>query len=76
MKQRILDGDKVNADSLVMMNPEFYNAYVLAADYLYKKKEYKKALTYYETALTKEIATIPEKEHIEEQVKKCKTKLE
>ena len=26
MKQRILDGQKVNADSVVMMNPEFYNA--------------------------------------------------
>lgn len=76
MKQRISDGQKVNADSVVLVNPDFYNAYVLAADYLYKNKDYKKALTYYETALTKEIATIPEKKHIEERIKKCKTKLQ
>lgn len=75
MKQRILDKQTVNADSVVMVNPQFYNAYVLAADQLYKQKEYAKAIAYYEAALTKEIATVPEKKHIEEQIKKAKGKL-
>lgn len=75
MKQRILDKEPVNTDSVVLMNPQFYNAYVLAADQLYKQKEYAKALTYYEAALTKEIATVPERKHIEEQIKKTKEKL-
>jgi isopenicillin-N N-acyltransferase-like protein len=75
MKQRILDDEPVNADSVVLVNPQFYNAYVLAADYLYKEKEYAKALIYYEMALTKEIATVPERKHIEEQIKKTKAKL-
>lgn len=75
MKQRILDKQTVNADSVVLVNPQFYNAYVLAADQLYKQKEYAKALTYYEAALTKEIATVPERNHIEEQIKKTKEKL-
>ena len=35
-----MDGGKINTDSLVASNPEFYNAYVLAGDYLYKQKEY------------------------------------
>ena len=43
-KQQIADGGKINTDSLVASNPEFYNAYVLAGDYLYKQKKYKKAL--------------------------------
>jgi isopenicillin-N N-acyltransferase like protein len=74
-KQRIADGSKVNADSLVASNPQFYNAYVLAADYLYKQKEYKKALHFYQQALTKVIATKKEEDHINDQVKKIKNKI-
>ncbi len=75
LKHRAMEGGKINADSLVMLNPELYHAYVLAADYLYKQKEYKKAKAYYETALTKEIATVPEKEHVLKQLEKCRQKL-
>ena len=71
MKQMIADGKEVNVDSLVASNPQFYHAYVLAGDYLYKRKEYKKALSYYEIAIKKEIATKPEEKHILDQVKKC-----
>jgi isopenicillin-N N-acyltransferase like protein len=70
MKQRIMDGGDINADSLVASNPEFYNAYVLAGDYLYKKKKYADALKNYQLALTKEIATKKEEEHIRKQIKK------
>lgn len=74
MKQRILDGGTVNADSLVASNPEFYNSYVLAGDYLYKRKQYAAALKNYEMALTKVIATKQEEDHIRAQIKKIKEK--
>ena len=73
-KQVIADGGEVNADSLVASNPEFYHAYVLAGDYLYKHKELPRALRYYKMALTKEIATKPEEEHIRKQIKKIENK--
>jgi isopenicillin-N N-acyltransferase-like protein len=74
LKQHILDGGIVNTDSLVAGNPEFYNAYLLAGDYLYKQKRYKEALKNYQLALTKEIATKKEEDHIKEQVKKINKK--
>jgi isopenicillin-N N-acyltransferase-like protein len=75
-KQRVMDKeDNVNTDSLVATNPNFYNAYVLAGDYSYKHDEYKKALGYYNTALTKLIATKKEEDHIRAQIKKCNNKL-
>ena len=74
-KQRIADGDKIDADSLVATNPQFYNAYVLAADYLYKQKEYKKAMHLYQQALTKVVATKKEEDHINDQIKKINKKI-
>ncbi len=73
-KQRMDDGDEVNTDSVIASNPQFYNTYVLAADYLYKKKQFKKALQYYQAALTKEIATKKEEKHITDRIVKCKDK--
>lgn len=74
MKQRIMDGGTVNTDSLVASNPEFYNTYVLAGDYLYKRKQYAAALKNYEMALTRVIATKQEEDHIRAQIKKIKEK--
>jgi isopenicillin-N N-acyltransferase-like protein len=74
IKQRIQDGGKVNTDSLVNSNPEFYNAYLLAGDYLYKQKDYAAALQHYNLALTKVIATKKEEDHIKEQIKKINKK--
>ena len=74
LKQQIMDGGRVNADSLVASNPEFYNAYVLAGDYLYKQKDYTAALRNYQTALSKVIATKKEEDHIKEQIKKINKK--
>lgn len=74
LKQHIMDGGEVNADSLIMSNPEFYNAYVLAGDYLYKKKKYAEALKDYQLALTKVIATKKEEDHIKEQIRKINKK--
>jgi len=76
IKQQILDGgSNVNTKELVSSNPEFYNAYVLAGDYLYKQKEYAAALQNYNIALTKEIATKKEADHVKDQIKKINKKL-
>ena len=69
-QQQIANGYEVNTDSLIATNPEFYNAYVLAGDYLYKKRQFKKAMYFYQQALTKVIATKKEKDHILDQIKK------
>jgi isopenicillin-N N-acyltransferase like protein len=75
IKQQIQDGGKVNTTALVNSNPEFYNAYLLAGDYLFKQKEYAAALQNYNLALTKVIATKKEEDHIKEQIKKINKKL-
>jgi len=67
-KQRLQDGGAVNTDSLVKSNPELYNSYVLAGDYLYQQKQYQKALGLYKTALTKVIATKKEEDHVKERI--------
>ncbi|MEP7255718.1 MAG: C45 family peptidase [Ferruginibacter sp.] len=74
LKQHIMDGGEINPDSLVASNPEFYNAYVLAGDYLYKKKQYAIALKNYQLALTKVIATKKEEDHIKDQIQKINKK--
>jgi tetratricopeptide (TPR) repeat protein len=72
IKERIAEGEEINTDSLIGDNPEFYNSYVLAANYLCKQKEYKKALNLYQFALTKEIPTAQEKNQILNRIKKVK----
>ena len=74
LKQNILDGGEVNIDSLVASNPEFYNAYVLAGNYLYKQKKYAAALKNYQLALTKVVATKKEEDHIKDQIQKINKK--
>ena len=70
-KQRIANGGAVNVDSLVNSNPDYYHTYVIAGDYLYKQKNFKEALPYYKTALTKVIATKKEEDHIHKQIDNC-----
>ncbi|MEQ1554096.1 MAG: C45 family peptidase [Ferruginibacter sp.] len=74
LKQQIADDKDVNIENLVASNPQFYNSYLLAGDYLFKKKQFAKALVYYKTALTKTIATKAEEEHITNQIAKCTKK--
>lgn len=75
LKQQILDGKQINTDELVKSNPEFYDAYLLAGDYLYKHNNFKAALKNYEIALTKIIATKKEEDHIKSQINKILKKL-
>lgn len=75
LKQKAYDGGVINPDSVVASNPQFYHAYVIAGDYSFKHSDYKKALGYYKTALTKVVATVNEQNYIKKQVEKCTKKL-
>lgn len=71
LKSAMMDGKDINIEDLIGSNPEYYHTYVLAGDYLYKHKQYAKATEYYNTALTKEIATKSEEGYIKKQIVKC-----
>ena len=73
-KQSISEKKDVNVDSLIATNPEYYNSYVLAGDYLYRKNQYDLAKQYYQIALSKLIATKKEEDHIRKQIENCTQK--
>lgn len=74
-KQLAMDGVNVVADSIIAKNPNYYNSYIIAGDYLYKKKNYQNALSFYKKALTLEIATQGERNHVKDMIEKCKEAL-
>lgn len=75
LKAQLMDGKNIDVNTLVASNPEYYHTYVLAGDYLFKQGQFAQAKKYYETALTKVIATKGEEDHIRKQLEKCNTKL-
>ncbi len=62
-------------DSVVKWNPNSYHAYMMAADYYYEREEWTKAIPFYETGLTKEVATVQERYHMEKNLEHCKKKM-
>lgn len=62
-------------DSLVKWNPNSYHSYMLAADYYFDHHEWTKAIPMYQQGLTKEIATVQEREHMEKNLSYCKKKV-
>jgi isopenicillin-N N-acyltransferase like protein len=71
----LIEGQNVDPDSLIENNPQYYLAYELVGDHLFKQKHFDQALHYYQLALTKEIATKKEQYYIDKQIQKCKQKL-
>jgi hypothetical protein len=61
----------LSPDSLISWNPESYLSYMLAGDYWLERKEYAKAKACYEKGLGKEVATLQERAHMEERLKRC-----
>ncbi|WP_311773051.1 C45 family peptidase [Chryseobacterium lactis] len=57
------------------LNPDFWKVYDLAGKYYFSRKDYSKAKTEFEKALTKEITTAPDKKEIEKYLKKTLKKL-
>jgi hypothetical protein len=62
-------------DSLIKWNPNSYHAYMLAADYYVDQKMWSKAIPIYEQGLTKEIATVQERYHMEKNLEECKRRI-
>ncbi|HEY4937265.1 MAG TPA: C45 family peptidase [Puia sp.] len=74
-KRDLMEGMEVNPDSLILTNPSYYQAYQLAGNEMFRKKEYARALKYYRQALSNEIATKAEENDIRNQIAKCEEKL-
>jgi isopenicillin-N N-acyltransferase like protein len=74
-KKDISEGRDVNPDTLITSNPNYYQAYQLAGNEMFKEKKYEKAIIYYRQALSKEIATKMEENEIRNQITKCEGKL-
>ncbi|HEX6224446.1 MAG TPA: C45 family peptidase [Chryseolinea sp.] len=62
-------------DSLIKWNPNSYHAYMLAADYYFNREMFAKAAPLYEAGLTKEVATMQERYHMEKNLEKSKENL-
>lgn len=71
LKAAVMDGKEIDVQRITADNPNYYHAWVLAGDYLFKRKQFNEAKQYYQQALTKEIATVPEKERILRQIEQC-----
>jgi len=57
------------------MNPDFWLVYYQSGKYYFNKKEYSKAKTEFEKALTKEITTVPDRKNVEKYLNKTLKKL-
>jgi predicted choloylglycine hydrolase len=68
--------DDLNPDSIVRWNPDSYLAHMLAGDFYFHKNNYTNAVVSYENALTKEIATMEERKHIQKNLAASREKLQ
>lgn len=57
------------------LNPDFWMVYYQAGKYYYKSKDYQKAKTEFEKALTMEITTVPDRENVEKYLNKTLQKI-
>ena len=62
-------------EAFTQTNPEYWEGYYVAGKYLYKKGYYRAALPFFETALEKEVTTVPDKEQLSYYIKKINRKL-
>jgi isopenicillin-N N-acyltransferase-like protein len=61
----------LNPDSIVAWNSNSYHALMMAGDYYFSDRDFKKAKQSYELSLTKEIATTAERDHIAKNLNIC-----
>jgi len=73
------DENKVLSDEFIhyyqSLNPDFWLGYYLAGKYYFKLKDYQRAKSEFEKALTKEITTVPDKKNVEKYLKKVFKKM-
>ncbi|WP_343664209.1 C45 family peptidase [Chryseobacterium mucoviscidosis] len=74
-----IEGDVLLTDDFLSryqsLNPDFWLVYYQAGKYYFNKKEYAKAKTEFEKALTKEITTVPDRKNVEKYLRKTVKKL-
>ncbi|WP_288459940.1 C45 family peptidase [uncultured Chryseobacterium sp.] len=74
-----IEGDILLTDDFLSryqsLNPDFWLVYYHAGKYYYSQKEYVKAKTEFEKALTKEITTVPDRKNVEKYLRKTERKL-
>ena len=71
LKKDLSEGKEVNPDSLIASNPNYYQAYQLAGNLMFRNKNFSQAIIYYREALSKEIATKGEENEIRNQISKA-----
>jgi Tfp pilus assembly protein PilF len=59
-------------NAFIQSNPESYYMYQILGNYYASRKNNAKAIEYYNSALTKEIATLKEERQIKDSRDKCK----
>lgn len=72
---RVQNHEPVDPMELIRLNPEYYHAYVLAGDALFRDKKFEAAQKVYLLGLTKEIASKGEEMHIRKQLAQCEKQL-
>ncbi|MCP9200461.1 C45 family autoproteolytic acyltransferase/hydrolase [Gramella sp. GC03-9] len=65
----------VEAEELVKLNPQFWEAWYLAGMVYYEQEDYDQALRHFEEARQKEITTLPDEEELEKMIKRTQRKL-
>jgi len=70
-----MDKLNVNVQQWIPNNPQYYDAYRLTGDYYMAQKDYNRALNAYKTGLTKEIATVKEREQMQKKLQQCEALL-
>jgi tetratricopeptide (TPR) repeat protein len=68
--------DDLDPEAIIQANPEAYHAYMFSGDRYFDRENYSMAVKMYETALTKEIATEGERNHIEKSLARAKEKIQ
>jgi len=74
-KKALSDGLEIDPDSLISVNPNFYQAYQLAGNEMFRQGQYQRSIEYYRGALSKEIATQSEENEIWNQINKAEKKM-
>lgn len=72
---QVQNHEQVDPMELIRLDPEYYHAYVLAGDALFRAQKFEEAQRVYRQGLTKEIASKGEEMHLRKQLAKCAEKL-
>ena len=70
-----LEWEEEKLSDYISMNPDLWSVYFKVGQYYYNKKQYSKALSNFELALSKEVTTVPDVEKLRKYIKKCRRKI-